>query len=242
MAVSWHNARVMAIYDHSPRTKSFWLRIDDPNAFREYTPGQFITLDLPIDEKRQRRWRSYSIANVPETSGEIELCISRLENGAATTYLFENVKCGDDLTFKGPAGAFVLRDLTPWNQIVMICTGTGVAPFRSMLLQWQKQGPLQKEVHLIFGTRYISDILYREEFSALEQSSSNFEYTVCLSKEPTWPGFKGRLHQVYLDRYSAKSDHRLFLICGWSNMVDEVVANLQDLGYEKGQIRYELYG
>jgi NAD(P)H-flavin reductase len=63
-------------------------------------PGQFITFDLPIGEKRLQRWKSYSIANFI-TDGKIELCVGKLEGGLGSTYLCETVQIGDTLKFKG---------------------------------------------------------------------------------------------------------------------------------------------
>ncbi|NND31310.1 MAG: oxidoreductase, partial [Saprospiraceae bacterium] len=90
MPWKWYDSQVVNIVDLSPNTKSFWLQIDDIDSL-DYTPGQFITLDLPIGEKRINRWRSYSIANLPKQDGLIELCIVHFDGGLASEYLFDKV-------------------------------------------------------------------------------------------------------------------------------------------------------
>ncbi|MCB0687800.1 MAG: hypothetical protein KDC53_14795 [Saprospiraceae bacterium] len=238
----WYNSQVVDIVNLTPHTKSFWLRIEDPDMF-DYKPGQFITLDLPIHEKRHKRWRSYSIANLPRENGVIELCIVSLEHGQATHYLFHELKIGDTIKFKGPDGGFILTDDMLDKELVMICTGTGVAPFRSMLLDLKSRNAFKKKVHLIFGTRRQEDILYQEDFSRLAIQEPHFTYTVTLSREVNWPGDKGYVHPIYLSQYHKITEDRLFLICGWSKMIDETVENLiLKLGYDKSQVRYELYG
>lgn len=242
MPWKWYDSQVVDIVDQSASTKSFWLKIDDMSDF-DFTPGQFITLDLPLGEKRRDRWRSYSISNIPaKDDGLIELCIVKLAGGSATDYLFSRLKKGDTIRFKGPDGNFVLPHPLD-KELVMVCTGTGIAPFRSILLDLHQQGSFGQRVHLIYGTRYQSDILYREELEALATIEPNFLYTTVLSRDTTWRGAKGYVHQVYLENYATPNQQILFMLCGWSEMIDEAVANLiVKLGYEKSQIKYELYG
>ncbi len=240
MPWKWYDSKVLDIQDIAPNTKQFWLQVDDPEPL-DYQPGQFITLDLPIHEKRRNRWRSYSIANLPDASNVLELCIVRLEGGLASDYLFDQVKAGSSLTFKGPSGAFVLPREP--KELVMVCTGTGIAPFRSMLLQLAQRGSFDRDVHLIFGTRYQDGILYREEMEALAIREPRFRYTVVLSREEAWTGYRGHVHQVYQEGYQEVRDDRIFLLCGWSMMIDEAVINLiSEMGYTRRQVRYELYG
>ena len=82
--------------------------------------------------RKIKRWRSYSIASWPDGTNVYELLIVLLEGGAGTTYLFNEVKVGSELVFRGPQGVFVLPENIE-KDIFFICTGTGIAPFRSML-------------------------------------------------------------------------------------------------------------
>lgn len=241
MAWKWYDSQLVDVVRLTPNTRSFWLKMDHLEDF-DYRAGQFITLDLPIHEKRQKRWRSYSVANLPSRDGKIELCIVNMDHGLATEYLFNDIKIGDSIRFKGPDGTFTWTASMEQKEIVMVCTGTGVAPFRSMILDLKSKGSLTQPVHLIFGARKQEDILYREEFTRLAMEDPNFRYTVTLSREE-WNGPTGYVHQVYLREYAERDDERIFLLCGWSKMIDEGVENLLlKLHYDKSQIRYELYG
>ncbi|MBX2817925.1 MAG: hypothetical protein KTR24_18100, partial [Saprospiraceae bacterium] len=145
MPAIWHEGEIVKMMDEGPLTRRFWLETESTLDFR---PGQFITADLPIHEKRNKRWRSYSIANVPHLeNGLIELCIVKLEDGAASRYLFEDVEIGTTISFKGPAGNFVLPENLD-QDLVMICTGTGVAPFRSMLQDLEDRDQYRRSAHL----------------------------------------------------------------------------------------------
>lgn len=199
-------------------------------------------MDLPIGEKRLQRWRSYSIANPPDHSKLLEFCIVNAEEGLGSKYLFEEVREGSTLKFKGPDGGFVLPEKIE-KDLVLICTGTGIAPFRSMIWDLKKNHKPHRNIHLIFGTREESGILYRDEWEEIRQSTPGFSYDVALSRQENWPGWKGYVHQIYLEKYTSPRPDVDFYICGWSNMIDEAVAKLLlQLKYERSQIHYELYG
>ena len=245
MPTKWFEGEVSKIVDVTSTVRRFFLKVKETTSF-DFKPGQFVTVDLPISEKRLGRWRSYSIANAPDNSNTIELCIVKLEGGSGTDYLFNEVKLGSLLRFKGPDGMFVLpSDLD--QELVLLCTGTGVAPFRSMIQHVHQQGLDYRSIHLIYGTRYSEGILYRDEFLKLAEEESRFEYSVALSRDRPdekldWQQ-SGYIHPIYLERYAKVNPNRIFLICGWSKMIDEAVANLIiKLGYDKTQVKYELYG
>ncbi len=240
MPKKWLEGRVTRIDQIGTSTRQFKLNVERDSIF-EFVPGQFITMDLPIGEKRLDRWRSYSIASSNNSDNSIELCIVNLEDGKATNYLFNEIKVGSTITFKGPEGQFVLPEKIT-KDIVMICTGTGVAPFRSMIKTIIEQKVTREHIHLIFGTRYEKDILYKDEFLKLSLNDPSFDYSVCLSRDEKWQGSKGYVHQIYQEEYAAKRDNIIFYLCGWSQMVDEAVQNLLDLGYANNQIVKELYG
>jgi CDP-4-dehydro-6-deoxyglucose reductase len=239
MPVTWYDGVVQKITEEAPNVRRFWVEIPEKLEFRA---GQFVTMDLPIGDKRLQRWRSYSIANAPDPSGLLEFCIVRNPQGAATQYLFDSVQVGSTLRFKGPDGAFYLPE-TIDRDLVLICTGTGVAPFRSMLLDLQQSGKSHRNIHLIFGTRSESGILYRAELEALTQTMPGFRYDVALSQAPDWSGYRGYVHQIYLEQYRNTRPDVDFYICGWAQMIDEAVQNLLlELGYDRGQVHFELYG
>lgn len=239
MAWQWYDSKVIEIRDMTPTVKQFFLEVNEVDDF-EFLAGQFITLDLPISEKRLKRWRSYSIANHPNGSNIIELCIVHLEDGAGTNYLFNDVKVGDDIRFKGPSGAFYLHEKIE-HDIVMICTGTGVAPFRSMINDLLLNKKEFQKIHLIFGARYQEDILYRAELEQLAGNDDRISYDIALSRDEKWPGYKGYVHQIYMENQYAANTR--FYICGWSQMIDEAVENLLiKRKIDKKDIIYELYG
>lgn len=242
MIQPWRTGQVIRIEDETAYTKRFFIKIPEVDNF-EFIPGQFVTLDLPIHEKKNKRWRSYSIASAPDGTNIIELVIVILEGGAGTTYLFNEVRVGSELLLRGPQGVFILPENLD-KDLFLICTGTGIAPFRSMLWDIKNKSQLHKNLYLIFGTRYKSDCLYYDELKQLENELDQFSYLPTCSRETEVSGGikLGYVHQVYEDILQNTRQPAYFYLCGWKNMIDEAKQKIQLLGYDKKDIHLELYG
>ena len=147
----WRQGIVTRIEQETYNTRRFWIKVPDVESF-DFTPGQFVTLDLPIHEKINKRIRSYSIASWPDGTNVFELLIVLLDQGAGTTYLFNEIHEGSALTLRGPQGVFVLPQNID-HDLYFICTGTGIAPFRSMVHYIQLHNIPHQNIYLLFCTR-----------------------------------------------------------------------------------------
>ena len=234
----WRTGKVIRIENETADTKRFWIEIPELDSF-DFIPGQFITLDLPIHEKPNKRWRSYSIASWPDGTNVLELVIVLAEFGAGTTYLFEQVSVGSELTLRGPQGVFILHEPLE-NDIFLICTGTGIAPFRSMVNHMKNHNIPYKNIYLIFGCRTQSTLLYYEEFKKLDEEMPNFHYIPTLSREQ-WEGKSGYVHPIY-ESLCTERQPANFFICGWKGMIDEARKRIADMGYDKKAVHMEIYG
>ena len=240
----WRKAKVIKIENETTSTRRFWLQVPELESF-DYKPGQFVTLDLPIHEKTNKRWRSYSIASWPDGTNVFELVIVFMEDGAGTSYLFDKIEVSSEITFRGPVGVFTLPEVLD-TDYYLICTGTGIAPFRSMLHHIALHNLPHKNVYLIFGTRTKENLLYYEELKNLTANNSGLYYIPVLSRE-NWEGEKGYVHKVYKDLIAAKKQGDAlppahFYLCGWKNMIDEAKKTITELGYDRKAIHQELYG
>ena len=250
MLLPWQKGVVRRIEEQTHNTRRYFIEAVETDVFT-FKPGQFITLDLPIHEKVNKRWRSYSIASWPDKSNMIELCIVLLEGGAGTEYLFNHVHEGDELSFRGPLGVFTLPE-TLDKDIFMICTGTGIAPFRSMVHHIVEQNIPHKNIYLIFGCRKFGDALYANEMKELMRKDPDFRFYTCYSREEPENLEHlvriGYVHQVYEDiiKENMSGNGELpqanFYLCGWKNMVDEAKHRIIDMGYDKKVVHLELYG
>ena len=241
----WRTGIITRIENETYNTRRFWISIPELERF-DFIPGQFVTIDLPIHEKPNKRWRSYSIASWPDGTNVFELLIVLLDGGMGTTYLFNEVKEGSELTLRGPQGVFVLPENID-QDLYFICTGTGIAPFRSMVHYIQLHNVPHKDIYLLFGTRKKEDLLYLEEFRDLEKQVPGFHYLPTLSREK-WDGCCGYVHAIYENLVHEKMNGQeqpppaKFYLCGWKNMVDEAKVRIQKLGYDRKAIHQELYG
>lgn len=247
MQEPWRIGKMIKIVDETPNTKRFWIEIPELEQF-DFVPGQFVTLDLPIHEQKHKRWRSYSIASAPDGTNVIELVIVRLEGGAGTSYLFKEGHVGMEVMLRGPIGKFTLPE-TLDRDLYFICTGTGIAPFRSMVHYLHKHKIPHKKLNIIFGCRTLEDSLYLNELKQLEKDEPDFFFFPTYSRETEVPDgcYKGYVHKVYETLLNqSKVDGALpsanFFLCGWKNMVDEARDKLVCMGYDKKDIHLELYG
>lgn len=246
MAQPWRTGKVIRIENETTSTRRFWIEVPDLPSF-DFKPGQFVTLDLPIHEKPNKRWRSYSIASWPDGTNIFELVIVLLEGGAGTHYLFNEVTVGSELTLRGPQGVFVLPELIE-KDLFFICTGTGIAPFRSMSHHIFNNNIPHRNIYLIFGCRLMCDGLYAAEMKELENNVATFRYIPTYSREdPSREDIrKGYVHQVYEEICKEKMNGELppahFYLCGWKNMIDEAKQRIQAMGYDRKSIHQELYG
>jgi ferredoxin-NADP reductase len=241
MTDQWYNGYVTRIVQETPNTRRFWIQIPEKESF-DFKPGQFVTLDLPIHEKKNKRWRSYSIASAPNGSNEIELVIVLLEGGAGTTYLFNEVKPGSELLLKGPLGVFVLPE-TLDKELYLICTGTGIAPFRAMTHYIHAHGISHQPIHLIYGCRRQCDLLYADEMWQLQDEMKDFKYLPTLSVEdPSWVRHQGYVHLIYEELLAANKPPAHFFLCGWKEMIYEAKEKIIALGYDRHDIHQESYG
>lgn len=239
MIPAWQKGKVIEVQQASPNTRRYWIELPETENF-DFIPGQFVTVDLPIHEQRNKRWRSYSIASAPNGTNIIELIIVYVDGGAGSSYFFEQVNVGYELTLRGPQGVFTLPKSLNEKQQFFICTGTGIAPFRSMIHHIEKNQIPHQDIHLIFGTRTIDDILYYDEMKTIAASMPKVHYHPILSRA-TWEGPTGYVHQIYKDLCKDKPDAQ-FMLCGWRNMIDEAKNNLLAMGYAKENIQIEIYG
>lgn len=241
----WRIAKVIKIENETANTKRFWMEVPEVDKL-DFKPGQFVTLDLPIHEKKNKRWRSYSIASWPDGSNVFELVIVLLEDGAGTTYLFNEINVGSEILFRGPVGVFTLPDNLLDADYYLICTGTGIAPFRSMLHGIAMNNVPHKNVYLIFGTRKKENLLYYEELKNLAAANPGIHYIPVLSREE-WDGATGYVHKIYKDLLLSKKEGDTlpparFYLCGWKNMIDEAKLTITEMGYDRKMIHQELYG
>jgi len=199
-----------------------------------FIPGQFVSLTDAVSGRAITR--AYSIASAPDDSNRFELCLNRVDDGAFSPHLFD-LSPGDTVEMQLPLGSFTLRQ--PLRDSLLIATGTGIAPFRSMLKAVLT--PEAPAFTLLFGVRYESHLLYRQEFEAMEREFRQFHFWPTLTRpSPEWLGRTGRVQAHLSEAIGGRKEIDIYL-CGLRPMVDDVRQILKSMGFDRKQIRYEKY-
>lgn len=215
------------------------LHTTKPEDF-SFQPGQFVLFDVPSPtDPHDMQTRAYSIASAPSES-EFLFVIKLVPNGRASVWIEKILEAGTTIPMHGPFGAFTL--LTDGSTpVVMIATGTGVAPFRSQLLWLLQTKHDQRTIHLLFGVVSAADLFWAEEWKALESSFPNFHaHLSCLSGEADWHGESGSIQERVSSLIAHPSDVRIY-ICGAPSTVQELKDVCQKINVPKENIHAEKY-
>jgi ferredoxin-NADP reductase len=234
----FYNSEVIDVIYETGNIRRYIIRIPELLSF-PFVAGQFVMLDLPIESKITTR--SYSIASAPDNTNIIELLISLKPGGEGTEYLFSKIKKGSTLKVSQAIGKFILPEKIE-TDICFICTGTGIAPFRSMIVDLINKGQDHKNIFLIFGNRYLKDVPYKEELELWKHKLKGYHFLPVLSREDSseWKGQKGYVHSIYEELFKEKPE-AIFYICGWMEMLKEARQKIAALGYDRSFIKFESY-
>lgn len=216
---------------NKPLNRNTQLLIIKINDAELYRAGQFVNL-----QRSDGLTRSYSIANIPQASGTLEFHIRRLPGGRFSTWTHEALKIGDSILVSEPQGhCFYLPDRKDQG-ILMIGTGTGLAPLTGILadaLSHGHSGPIR----LYHGSRKHEDLYHVDQMRELAERHPNFSYTPCVSSGDAPEGFtQGRAHDKALAAHADLTRWRVFL-CGHPDMV----RTTQKQAYLKGARSADIY-
>jgi ferredoxin-NADP reductase len=233
MGVATLKARLIEARDIAPEVKHFVFDVPEVEQL-PYLPGQFVSFSRDLGDKKVTR--AYSTAS-PPGGNRFELCLNRVQDGLFSPFLFD-LRPGETVDMKGPLGFFTLR--FPVSDSILVATGTGIAPFRGMLQSYLGAGG-DANITLVYGVRYEESLLYRAEFEQLERQHSNFTFLPTLTRpEESWRGRTGRVQSHTLEVLGDRRDMDVY-ICGLKVMVDDMRAQLKELGLDRRRIIFEKY-
>jgi len=180
-----------------------------------YHAGQYLNFRIPNDESR-----SYSLASLPAQDEYLEFHIKSMENGIVSNWLFNEVQVGDILDIQGPFGECFYLPENDSGDILMIGTGTGLAPLIGILRDAINSGHHGK-IQIYHGVQSETDLYLHKPLEEISKTFKNIEYFPCISK-PTasmdpaiHEGFAADL--AFLNNTSLKGS--LVYLCGSPEMV-----------------------
>src|SRR6266851_4613108 len=222
----------------SEQTKHLEFELTGVSRFG-FVPGQWLSLKTNKEDDEEIT-RAYSIASPPGDDHRFALCLNRVQDGFMSNFLCD-MRAGDEICCQGPFGDFILRP--PLRDTVFIATGTGIAPFRSMLHWLLAESDCHQghQFWLLFGARHEQDIYYREEFERLAEEHNNFHFLPTLSRgEAEWKGLRGYVQEHLPEIVGTRTDMHAY-ICGLNKMIKANRELLKSLGWDRTSIRYEKY-
>ena len=179
-----------------------------------YRAGQYVQFLL-----RDGSRRSYSMANAPSESPQVELHLRYMPGGKFTEHVFHTMKEKEILRIEGPFGSFFLREDSDNRPIVLLASGTGFAPIKAVLEQMQANGDT-RSVTLYWGGRKEQDIYMRGWVDALLPQMPQLRFVPVLSEaDPGWSGRTGFVHQAVMADLPNLSGHAVYA-CGAPVMVE----------------------
>ncbi len=243
----------------------------DSWSMPDFKAGQYVAIGLPWSAKRvelsdpesppsnpdQLIKRAYSIASSSKQKEYVELYITLVRSGSLTPRLFA-LKEGDGLfmsiKFKG---MFTLDQVSEEMNLALVATGTGIAPYMSMIRTTFMADDTRKFA-VLHGARHSWDLGYRAELVTLSYYCKNFSYQPIISRpddeKEGWTGDTGYVQDLWdnktLERAwgePPKPDNTHIFLCGAPAMIETMVAKLEAEGFKEhkkkdpGQIHVERF-
>jgi ferredoxin--NADP+ reductase len=245
--------------------------VPDGWSLAQFTPGQFAVLGLPPEAARCREAdredclpkpgrlirRAYSIASSTNSTEELEFYINLVQSGSLTPRLFA-LRAGDRI-WMGPkiTGTFTLDEAQPESHLILVATGTGLAPYMSMLrTMLPTEG--SRRVAVILGARHSWDLGYHAELTTMERLCPDFLYLPTISRPEEevvpWSGRTGYVLDLWCAGlisgtwgFQPNPDNTAVYLCGNPKMIDDMCDFLTAEGFrehtrkEPGDIFIERY-
>ncbi len=211
------------------------MRLIEP-AEINFKAGQYVDVLVP----GTKEWRSYSMANPPSRSGEIEVMVKLMPGGLFSTYAGEQLTEGERLTLQGPYGNFHLRDTT--CQALFIAGGSGMAPILSLLRDMSEK-QISRPVTYFYGARARRDLFQLEELFDFEQRLPQYRFIPALSEPlPTdeWNGEMGLITEVVKRHVPSFASLEAYM-CGPPVMINAALALLTQGGMKESEIFYDSF-
>jgi len=217
-----------------------------------FKPGQYAELALPSsvhgDNGKLVR-RQYSIASSANHNRSFEFFIVQVQSGVLSPSICK-LEVGSRIWMNEKIkGHFTLDEIPQDKNLLFLATGTGLAPFVSMVRTFKDQSRW-KNVSIVHGVRLIQDLGYRQELEKLSESDASVRYFPIVSRE-NWNGLMGRIPSLLESNqnfgFDLNPSDTHILLCGNPEMIDHTVIMLEQKGFTKhskktpGQIHFERY-
>ena len=237
----FHSLKVKEIVRETNDTVSVSFQVpDDLKDAYAFTPGQYLTLKLNINNEEQRR--SYSICS--SSAEDITVAVKKVENGIVSTYLNELLKENDEMEVMTPEGNFTLETVqTKKRKFVGFAAGSGITPIMSMIKQLNID-ETDTVFTLFYSNKTESDVIFKHQLDKLSGDRLNINY-IYTRQNLNNPLLEGRIDKskatelVKADLSCLNAD--AFYLCGPEEMIFNVKSALEEFGVLNTKIKFELF-
>jgi predicted ferric reductase len=199
----------------------------------DYKPGQFMSVQL-IRGGKVSEPHPFTISSSP-TWGRLSITVKSVGDFTST---IGDTETSDHAYVDAPYGVFSFLKHDA-RELLFIAGGIGITPFMSML-RYIHDKRLERDVVLMWANKTEQDIAFKGELEKMaEMSSLNVVHV--LSRQPNWPGEKGRIDAEKLKKYTSHLKEPQCFICGPPPMLAAIIRTLRELGIPKNRIHYEYY-
>jgi ferredoxin--NADP+ reductase len=222
------------------------LQVRPDTGVPDFKPGQYVALGLPGSAARYTAAqpekeppaadklvkRAYSIGSSPSQREYLEFYIAVVPDGALTSRLAA-LQPGDRL-FSQPkvTGTFTVDGVEPERNLMLVSTGTGLAPFMSMVRTEELWTP-ERRVTVVHGVRHATDFAYADELLSLQEGGRALEYLPIASRAGAeFSGRKGRVQKLFEEGLLVPNPERdSVFLCGNPAMIEDLERYLTDRGF-----------
>ncbi len=219
--------------------KTFCFKTADDSWFR-YSPGQFISLELPMPGGPILR--TYTLSSSPSRPLSISVTVRAQEASVATKWMLDNIKVGDRLRAYGPGGIFSFHN-HPADKYLFISAGTGVTPMMSMT-RWLFDDGIHTDVRFIQAARRPSELIFRSELERMAMRVPDIQVSYVVSEDDpysAWTGYRGRLNQLMLELMAPDYMEREIFCCGPAGFMQGVRDILNAAGFDMSHYHEESF-
>ena len=235
------------------------FELESPHAM-EFRAGQYISIVVAENGDR----RSYSLCSNPDSTHTFELLIDHSPQGVGSQFL-NNLQFGQTIQLMGPMGRFVVAPAAPAvttelttdstetpvesaatalpaaeDAIVLVATGSGIAPMRSIVLDLLQDRHDARPIMLYWGLRHVAELFWQNEFQDLVEGFANFSFHPVISQAvDEWPLCRGRVTDCL--NIHTLPENAGYYLCGSAAMIADTNQLLLDKGIAKERIHFEKF-
>ena len=221
---------------HNEKFVQYMFELVEPHDM-PFVAGQYVS--IKVNDAGERR--SYSICSSPDITHGFELALDITPGGAGCKYL-EGLQFGQEISLLGPMGRFVVEDeaLAKEPALIFIATGSGIAPFHSMLLDMLQLRHDTRPMVLYWGLRHEQELFWELEFKDLSEHFPNFSFHPVISRPGAeWNLCTGHVSDCLIKHGIAQPAG--FYLCGNKPMIEETTALLLQTGVTPEYIHHEKF-